>query len=943
MAKRMTEGAVASSGATKGRRRATPVAALVLVAVLAVLTFYLGAQYYTARRSTTFTAMATAMDEEGISFYRLPSGVLDEFAPADPDSPFVKIPLAPRYSVRDSDGKGMKQGAFYVAEGSERAVEVTVNPQGKVCRIRELGGFFSIEGAATVKSTREMEVGGKTLFTDDALFMDGGALTAESGEELEGLVETGDTLKVLGYLDQALVVDVVGRAGRLTVTSNIQGSRVYVDGLLRGKTPLTVSCAPGMRDVLIKADGYRDHRGSVRVASFEETLYEATLEEITGTLSLTSTPSGAAVYVDNQIRGETPLKIQVTPGRHEVTFELEGYYSKSSEVIVPRDHEQAVNAVLARMTGSLPGTGGAGAGPEAREVTVVGASPEAMTFQGMYPAGYTDTFRATASTTMDGWPVTRSTLERLLPGEEVRVVLAPDGSVASMSKTRSHGFSMKDRVQTKNGPSIFLGERWVECTLAWNAVLQDAHGNRWFKDISPGDTVTVYGASAADIRFVRVEETLGETTQIEGHLVPTPQGFRVFGDSYIMGILIPDGLRVADVHTRATVSVSEVPSGSRVRFFLSPTQETVWAEVVWRANVSAEGPISVLNGNLLRVAPLWDDLSMDLWTVIYHGSSKTTYHNLSIGDTVLAAGPSAGDIRFIWVQDDAMHARVVETVVGTVAGRQEKALFELTSSGLGTHPFFINPRATLGHPATQKTVPASALQPGDRVRIWVDAQRQVIWGEITDKTDFTATGVYLGVNRSYTYLSGLRRYGVRSDLIVTGLAVGEYPEPGSTVRVAGTGNVISYMEVLSDRRPERHFKGTVLSTDGALSVRGNWTYEEVLYDKNTWFVDWELMEDGAVSSLFPGDVVTVHVDIADEVVLVERTYSPPFKLAGTIEARQGRTLIIRDKTGKKTVELTSTVRIYIDRVRGTLYDLRVGDTVSVSGTDKNKVDTVVCH
>ena len=410
-----------------------------------------------------------------------------------------------------------------------------------------------------------------------------------------------------------------------------------------------------------------------------------------------------------------------------------------------------------------------------------------------------------------------------------------------------------------------------------------------------------------------------------------------------MGILIPDGLRVADVHTRATVSVSEVPSGSRVRFFLSPTQETVWAEVVWRANVSAEGPISVLNGNLLRVAPLWDDLSMDLWTVIYHGSSKTTYHNLSIGDTVLAAGPSAGDIRFIWVQDDAMHARVVETVVGTVAGRQEKALFELTSSGLGTHPFFINPRATLGHPATQKTVPASALQPGDRVRIWVDAQRQVIWGEITDKTDFTATGVYLGVNRSYTYLSGLRRYGVRSDLIVTGLAVGEYPEPGSTVRVAGTGNVISYMEVLSDRRPERHFKGTVLSTDGALSVRGNWTYEEVLYDKNTWFVDWELMEDGAVSSLFPGDVVTVHVDIADEVVLVERTYSPPFKLAGTIEARQGRTLIIRDKTGKQTVELTSTVRIYIDRVRGTLYDLRVGDTVSVSGTDKNKVDTVVCH
>jgi hypothetical protein len=934
----------ASLETPKAKPRTWPVAGLLLVAVLGVVTFYLGAQYYTAKRSVTFVALATAMDEEGVTFYRLPSGEIDGYLPDDVDSHLVKFPLASRVSIKDPSGKGVKETAFYVAEGSERAVEVTLNPQGKVCRIRELGGFFSTQGTATMKQGGEMEVSEKTVFTrEDTVFMESGVLPETSDEGPKISIETGDTVKVLGFGDQALVVDRVEKAGRVTVTSNVQGSRVYVDGLLRGKTPLEVPCAPGNREILVKADGYRDHMGSVRVASMESATYQAVLEEITGTLALTSTPSGATVSVDGEIRGETPIKVPVKPGRHQVTFEIEGYYPKSQEVVVPAEHEQALSAVLARTAGSSPHTGGAASGPEARDVTVVSASPEQMAFVGMYPAGYTDTFRVTPATTIDGWSVTKSTLERLLPGEEVRVTLSPDGSVASMTKTYAHGFSLGGQVQARNGPAVYVGEGWVPCSLAWNAVIQDAHGARWLQEISPGDTVTLYGASADDIRFVRVEDTLGEMTQIEGHLVPTPQGFRVFGDSYIAGVHVPAGLRVRDVQNRWTVPVSNVPAGSRVRFMLSATQETVWAEIVWRANVSAEGPLSVLSGSLLRVAPLTDDLFMDMGTVIYHGSSRTTYHNLSIGDTVLAAGPSAGDIRFIWVRSDARDTRVVETVVATVPGRQDKALFEVSPSGLGAHPFYVSPQSTLGYPAAQKTIRASELQPGDRVRLWVDAQRQVIWGEVSDKTDFSATGIYLGVNGGFTYLSGLRRYSVRSDLMVTGLARGEYPEPGSTVRVTGTGGVLSYMEVLSDRRPDRQFKGTVLSTEGGiLCVRGNWLYEEVAYDKNTWFVDWELMADGAVNTLFPGDVVTVRVDIAGEAIFVERTYSPPFKFAGTIEARQGRTLIVSDKSGKKTVELELSVSIFRAGVKGTLYDLKVGEKVSVSGTDKNSIDVVVC-
>ena len=65
---------------------------------------------------------------------------------------------------------------------ARKAVEVTVNPQGKVCRIRELAQFFSVEGTLTLKEPGEMDVGGKAVFSRaDTLLLDSGALTARRG------------------------------------------------------------------------------------------------------------------------------------------------------------------------------------------------------------------------------------------------------------------------------------------------------------------------------------------------------------------------------------------------------------------------------------------------------------------------------------------------------------------------------------------------------------------------------------------------------------------------------------------------------------------------------------------------------------------------------------------------------------------------------------------
>ena len=149
-------------------------------------------------------------------------------------------------------------------------------------------------------------------------------------------------------------------------------------------------------------------------------------------------------------------------------------------------------------------------------------------------------------------------------------------------------------------------------------------------------------------------------------------------------------------------------------------------------------------GSLIKVAPLWNELQVADWPVVYQGSSKSHLTNLTVGDTVLAAGPSEMDIRFIWVQDKVQSSNVIEAVVANISGRQEKAFFEITPSGLGTYPYYAASHTTFGYPAGKRTLRASELQPGDRVKLWVDGQRTVIWGEVTEKTDTRATGIYLG-------------------------------------------------------------------------------------------------------------------------------------------------------------------------------------------------------
>ena len=91
-------------------------------------------------------------------------------------------------------------------------------------------------------------------------------------------------------------------------------------------------------------------------------------DEAEGSLSVSTTPPGAAIYVDGELRGESPLDLAGLPvGDHRVKLVKDGYLENSRVLSVEVDRTTAVDVTLTESAGAAPGavqvrSGGGGGG-----------------------------------------------------------------------------------------------------------------------------------------------------------------------------------------------------------------------------------------------------------------------------------------------------------------------------------------------------------------------------------------------------------------------------------------------------------------------------------------------------------------------------------------------------------------------------------------------------
>ena len=143
------------------------------------------------------------------------------------------------------------------------------------------------------------------------------------------------------------------QSGAIYAQSSPAGAAIYVNGNYYGYSPLTIpNLAPGTYSIKASLSGYTSDIRSITVYNAQTSPYYPSLQQSpspprqTGTVSVTSNPDHALVYVDGNYQGKVPLTVTLYPGSHDFRLSLTGYSDYSATVYVSGGQSQSVNAVM---------------------------------------------------------------------------------------------------------------------------------------------------------------------------------------------------------------------------------------------------------------------------------------------------------------------------------------------------------------------------------------------------------------------------------------------------------------------------------------------------------------------------------------------------------------------------------------------------------------------
>ena len=229
--------------------------------------------------------------------------------------------------------RGYARHVVHVAVSEEgQAIAVEMLRTGRVViradHLEARGGAIRVDGqsAGQVPATLEVAPGRRLIEV-----------------EADGFLTFGQWIEVQPGRSSTLNVRLEARppdVGSILVTTDVPGAEVAVDGMARGRTPIHVQgLPPGVHTVVVTSAGEAREGRSVQERSVEERSVEVRAgarevlaiallpqPEPTGSLAVSTEPAGAAVVVDGEPRGRTPLTLDaLTPGEHRLEVSLDGY------------------------------------------------------------------------------------------------------------------------------------------------------------------------------------------------------------------------------------------------------------------------------------------------------------------------------------------------------------------------------------------------------------------------------------------------------------------------------------------------------------------------------------------------------------------------------------------------------------------------------------------
>ena len=159
---------------------------------------------------------------------------------------------------------------------------------------------------------------------------------------------------------EGLVIFKVVETGSIHISSSHSGADVYVDGEYKHTMPAyTYSTGFGLpvgyHTIKLTKSGCNDWETTIYINANEYVEVSATLTPEPGSISISSVPAGASIYLDGEFKGTTPKTISdVSVGYHTIELNKEDYQSWSTSVYVTSGDTETVSASMSAIPVASP-------------------------------------------------------------------------------------------------------------------------------------------------------------------------------------------------------------------------------------------------------------------------------------------------------------------------------------------------------------------------------------------------------------------------------------------------------------------------------------------------------------------------------------------------------------------------------------------------------------
>ena len=153
---------------------------------------------------------------------------------------------------------------------------------------------------------------------------------------------------LIGLTGLVIYLFALANTGSINITSDPSVASIYLDDNYEGTTPKTISgVSAGSHTIKITKSGYKDHTETVTVTAGETKTVIAEMDIETGSIYVTSDPSVASIYLDDNYEGTTPKTISgVSAGSHTIKITKSGYKDHTETVTVTAGETTSVSAPL---------------------------------------------------------------------------------------------------------------------------------------------------------------------------------------------------------------------------------------------------------------------------------------------------------------------------------------------------------------------------------------------------------------------------------------------------------------------------------------------------------------------------------------------------------------------------------------------------------------------